>query len=129
MPGDWRVLGRLNLPDGNELASFFETAGGLSGFDVTHCENEPASLVAGWLEGLLGRDFGDDFRWGGRLAMAYQAPLVPGHVLNADAVVLGRDLDVTGTVTEQLVISVCNQLNARLVTAVAEVKMPSPRLL
>ena len=89
---------------------------------------QPA-LLAGWLEGQLGRCYGDDFRWGGQLSLAYLAPAMPGTTAAGDVVVVGCDRDAGGAVTTRLVISVFDSSEVRLAVGEAVVTSPSPRLL
>ena len=103
------TLGRLTLPDGD--------ADGL------------AVLIAGWLEGQLGRHYGDDFRWGGTLSLAQLTPAVTGSSIAGDAVVVGSDCNADGSVTTRLVVSVFNSAAARIAVGDAVITSPSPRLL
>ena len=103
------TLGRLTLPDGD--------ADGLT------------ALIAGWLEGQLGRHYGDDFRWGGTLSLAHLAPAVTGSSIAGDAVVVDSDCNADGSVTTRLVVSVFNSAAARIAVGDAVISSPSPRLL
>ncbi|MXZ90591.1 MAG: hypothetical protein F4W95_12915 [Chloroflexi bacterium] len=109
MVGGGFNLGRLTLPDGGADRS--------------------TALLAGWLEGQLGRHYGDDFRWGGTLSLAYLAPAVPGGAVAGDAVVVGCDRDAGGAVKTRLVVSVFNRAGARIAVGEALITSPSPRLL
>ena len=102
-------LGGLRLPDGD-------------GADLT-------ALLAGWLEGRLGRHYGDDFHWGGTLSLAFLAPAVPGDAIVGDAVVVGCDRDAGGAVTTRLVVSVFDMAASRIAVGDAVITSPSPRLL
>ena len=102
-------LGRLTLPDGDA--------------------EEMTALLAGWLEGQLGRHYGDDFRWGGTLSLAYLVSAVPGDAIVGDAVVVGWDRDAGGAVTTRVVVSVWDSAAARVAVGEAVITSPSPRLL
>ena len=133
--GDCLTLGRLALPDGAELADYRRlrhlragpaAAGNGDGDDDS---SGLAALLAGWLEGRLGRHFGPDFHWGGRLAVAHHFAPEPGAALSGDATVIECVTTTAGVVTRRSVISVWNQSPVRIVTGEAIVKSPSPRLL
>lgn len=109
MVGGGFNLGRLTLPDGGADRS--------------------RALLAGWLEGQLGRHYGDDFRWGGQMSLAYLAPTIPGDSIAGDAVVVGCDRDAGGATTTRLVVSVFNSASARIAVGEAVITSPSPRLL
>ena len=102
-------LGRLTLPDGGTDRS--------------------TALLAGWLEGQLGRHYGDDFRWGGTLSLAYLAATIPGSSIVGDAVVVGCDRDAGGAVTTRLAVSVFSSAGARIAVGEVVITSPSPRLL
>ena len=89
----------------------------------------PGILLAGWLEGRLGSIFGDDFRWGGRLALTHHAPIATGEMLTVGAVVAERDTDHAGTQTVALVLAARDAVNRPKATGLASIKMPSPRLI
>ena len=102
-------LGRVTLPDGDDDGS--------------------TALLAGWLEGQLGRNYGDDFRWGGMLSLAYLAPALPGGAVTGDAVVVGCDRGAGGAVTTRLVVSAFDSSEVRIAVGEAVITSPSPRLL
>lgn len=111
-PGDTLPLGTLILP----------------------AEAEATALIAGWLEAGLGYYFGDDFRWGGRLALAYPNPdgSHAGDALTAAAVVTGRDRGPGGSLAWRLAILARRRGKGRDdVVAVGDsaVATPSPRRL
>ena len=111
-PGDTLPLGTLILP----------------------AEAEATALIAGWLEAGLGYYFGDDFRWGGRLALAYPNPdgSYAGDALTATAVVTARDRRPDGSLAWRLAILARRQGKGRDdVAAVGDsaVATPSPRRL
>ena len=85
-------------------------------------------IIAGWLESELGRRFGADFRWGGRLTLAYPGAAVPGDVIAGTALTLAADASPGGA-TRYRIALIAN--SAGLVVAVgdAELTAPSPRLL
>ena len=126
--GDNAHLGGLRLPDGEQLNDFRRMAKTMAGIDMAPNDNGLTSITAGWLEGLMGANFGEDFRWGGRLSIAHHAAVTPGMELHCDSVVLGHDTDVTGVETRQVVMWVRNGGGYRVATAEAVVKSPSPRL-
>lgn len=110
-PGDTLGLGALTLPP-----------------DV-----EPTALIAGWLEAAIGRYFGDDLRWGGRLALAYPDPAGAGagagDVLDAVAVVTGRDQVPGGALGWRLAVSVCRRGSGAVAVGDCGITTPSPRRL
>ena len=111
-PGDTLPLGALTLP----------------------AEAEATAIIAGWLEAGLGSYFGDDFRWGGRLALAYPNPdgSYAGDALTATAVVTARDRGPGGSLAWRLAILARRQGKGRDdVVAVGDsaVAAPSPRRL
>ena len=126
--GDNAHLGRLRLPDGGQLNDFCGMAKTMAGINMAPDNNGLTAITAGWLEGLMGANFGEDFRWGGRLSIAHQAAVIPGMELHCDSVVLGHDTDVTGVETRQVVMWVRDGGGYRVATAEAVVKSPSQRL-
>ena len=126
--GDGAHLGELRLPDGKQLNDFRRTANAMAGIDMAPDGNGLTSMTAGWLEGLMGVNFGEDFRWGGRLSIAHHRAVVPGMELRCDGVVLDHDVDANGVETRRVVMSVRDASGYRVATAEAVVKSPSPRL-
>ena len=110
MVGSGIDLGRFTLPDDDVAVGW-------------------SILVAGWLEGQLGRYYEDDFRWGGRLSLAYPVTARSGDVLVGDAVVVGCDRDAGGAETTRLVVSVVSRTAERIAVGEAIITSPSPRLL
>ena len=108
-PGDALALGALVLPPGAE----------------------PTALIAGWLEAGIGRRFGDDFRWGGRMALAYPDPdgAGAGDVLDAVAVVIGLDRLTGGALGWRLAVSVCRRGGVAVAVGDCGITTPSPRRL
>ena len=107
--GDTLALGALVLPSGAE----------------------PTALIAGWLEAAIGRRFGEDWRWGGRMALAYPDPAGAGagDVLDAVAVVTGRDRLTGGALDWRLAVSVCRRGGGAVVVGDCGITTPSPRRL
>lgn len=126
--GDSAHLGELRLPDGEQLNGFRRVAKVMSGLDTGPDGNGLTSITAGWLESLMGDNFGEDFRWGGRLSIAHHGAVIPGMGLRCDGVVIGHDTDVRGVETRRVVMSVRSAGGYRVATAEAVVKSPSPRL-
>ena len=108
-PGDALALGALVLPAGAE----------------------PTALIAGWLEATIGRYFGEDWRWGGRLALAYpdSAGAGAGGVLDAAAVVVGRDRLPGGALDWRLAVSVGRSGDGAVAVGDCGITTPSPRRL
>lgn len=127
-PGDYAHLGELRLPNGEQLNDFHRIANVMTGIDMAPGGNSLTAIMAGWLEGLMGANFGEDFRWGGRLSIAHHAAVTAGMELRCDGVVLGHDTDATGVETRQVVMWVRDAGGYRVATAEAVVKSPSPRL-
>jgi len=126
--GDNAHLGGLRLPDGEQLSDFRRVANTMAGIDMAPDSNGLTSITAGWLESLMGANFGEDFRWGGRLSIAHHAAVTPGMELRCDGVVLGHDTDAAGVATRLVVMAVRDAGGYRVATAEAAVKSPSPRL-
>ena len=104
----------------DSLASRPRCEGGGNGF---------GQLMAGWLEGQIGDLWGDDFRWGGRLSLAYRRPIAPGDKFTASAVVVESDRDRSGGRHVRMVLDVRNRRDETAVTGIASASFPSPRLL
>ena len=107
--GDTLALGALVLPPGAE----------------------PTALIAGWLEAAIGRCFGDDWWWGGRMAQAYpdSAGVGAGAVLDAVAVVTGRDRLPGGALDWRLAVAVGRRGGVAVVVGDCGITTPSPRRL
>ena len=125
--GDSAHLGELRLPDGEQLNDFHRMANEMAGIDTTLDSNGLTSVTAGWLESLMGANFGEDFRWGGRLSIAHHGAVTPGMELRCDGVTLGDDTAANGVETRRIAIAVRNAAGYRVATAEAVVKSPSPR--
>jgi hypothetical protein len=126
--GDSGHLGELQLPGGEQRQDFHRSAGVMTGFDLRPDGHGLTWITAGWLEGLMGADFGDDFRWGGRLSVAHHAAVIPGMRLSCDGVVISHDIDASGVEARRVAMSVRDAAGRRVATAEAAVKSPSPRL-
>lgn len=126
--GDSAHLGELRLPDREQLSDFRRMANAMAGIDTGADGNGLTSITAGWLESLMGANFGDDFRWGGRLSIAHHRAMIPGLELRCDGVVIEHDTDANGVETRRVVMSVRDAGGYRVATAEAVVKSPSPRL-
>ena len=126
--GDSGHLGELRLPDGEQCQDFHRAAKVMTEFELRPDGHGLTWITAGWLEGLMGADFGDDFRWGGRLSIAHHAAVNPGVRLRCDGVVLGHDIDASGVEARRVAMSVRDAAGRRVATAEAAVKSPSPRL-
>ena len=127
--GDGGCLGELPLPQGKRLNGYVATAEQMAGINPTSDGHGLTSVAAGWLEALMGAHFGDDFRWGGRLSIAYHRAFTPGMDLRCAAVVLGHDTDARNVETRRVAMLVCDASDNRLATAEAVVQSPSPRLI
>ena len=127
--GDSLSLGNWVVPTGAVLDEYRQRHGALSSAPEQPTGNSTAQLLAGWLEGRVGRLLGDDFRWGGRLSLAYQAPIMPGDELTADAVVIDSREDHNGTRIVNLILGAYNQRNELVASGTASATMPSPRLI
>ena len=122
-------LGSLRVPEWDGLNGYRDLANAMAGVEMAGDGNGLTSVTAGWLESLLGGDFGEDFRWGGRLSIAYHRAVSPGVELRCDGVVIGHDTNEGGVETRRVVVSVWDGADYRVATAEAVVKSPSPRLL
>lgn len=126
--GENLCLGGWVVPDKEVLVEYRKLRADLSGQAHLGEHDDTTQLLAGWLEGRIGRIFGDDFRWGGRLSLAYHAAIAPGHALTADAVVIEQDRDPRGVSTVRLSVGAWSQCNERIASGYASVSIPSPRL-
>ena len=126
--GDGGLLGQLRIPSFQHMSGFRNVAHGMAGVDSGIDGSGLTSVVAGWLEGLMGTSFGEDFRWGGRLSIAYHREVAPSTQLRCDGVVIGHDLDANGVETRRVVMTVTDAAGYRVATAEAVVKSPSPLL-
>ena len=126
--GDSGHLGKLRVPQRDRLDGYFGIGKAMAGTEMGADGNGLTSITAGWLEGLLGHDFGQDFRWGGRLLIAYHRPVAPGMELRCDGVVIGHDTDTTSVQRRQVAMSIRDADDLRVATAEVVVKSPSPRL-
>ena len=109
LPGDAAALPSLTLPND------------------ANCPQDWTTVIAGWLEGEMGRRFGDDFRWGGRLTLAYRGSMAPGEVIAGDAVTLAADSIHGGATRYRIALSAVNQAGLAVAVGDAEVTAPSPR--
>jgi hypothetical protein len=126
--GETLSLGRWVVPTKETFAAYRKLRTELAGRVHQGEHNGTTELLAGWLEGRIGRIFGDDFRWGGRLSLAYHAAIAPGHALTADAVVIEQERDHSGVSTVRLYVGAWGQCNERIASGFASVSIPSPRL-
>ena len=127
--GDSLRLGKWFVPSGQRFRAYEKLRRELTGIAKPINGHGEIQLLAGWLEGQVGRHLGDDFRWGGRLALAHRAPLVPGDQLTADAIIMRCDEDYHGTRYITLIVDVRNDRNETVAVGEASATMPSPRLL
>lgn len=127
--GDSLPLGEWVVPSGERLRTYEKLRRELTGIAKPTDGNGETQLLAGWLEGQVGRHLGDDFRWGGRLALAHRAPLAPGERLAADAIIIRCDEDHGGARYITLIVGVRNHRNETVAVGEASATMPSPRLL
>ena len=127
--GERLALGRLALPDGEGLAAGQRRRWDMTGVESGDDGSGLTALLSGWLEGRLGRQFGDDFHWGGSLALTFMASARPGDRLLGDAAVVGLERNAGGAVTTRLAVSVFNSAAVRVATGGAVITSPSPRLL
>lgn len=127
--GDSFLLGQWDLPSGERLSAQQQLRRELSGVATHADENGDTQLLAGWLEGQLAQRLGDDFRWGGQLALAYRRSTGPGERISADAVVVAHDTDPNGTRAIRLSVGAYNERNEPIAVGEASATIPSPRLL
>ena len=127
--GDSLPLGEWVVPSGERLRAYGKLRCELTGIAKPTDGHGETQLLAGWLEGQVGRHLGDDFRWGGRLALAHRASLVPGDRLAADAIIMRCDEDHSGTRYVTLTVDIRSHRNATVAVGQASATMPSPRLL
>lgn len=127
--GDPIRLGTFVLPAGQLYGSYLNLRRKLTGQLERDAHNGTTQLLAGWLEGQIARIFGDDFRWGGRLALAYRGQIAPGDSVSAEGAVIERDEGLRGTSSIRISVTAMNQCNQPVVVGTASLKVPSPRLL
>lgn len=127
--GDPLPLGEWVAPSGERLRAYGKLRCELTEIAKPTDGHGETQLLAGWLEGQVGRNLGDDFRWGGRLTLAHRAPLVPGDRLAADAIIMRCDADHRGARYVTLIVDVRNDGDETVAVGEASAIMPSPRLL
>ena len=127
--GDTGFVGKGRLWPSGRLGEYRAIANGMAGYELAPDGNGLTALAAGWLENLLGADFGGDFRWGGRLSIAFHRAVQPGTNLECNGVVIGHETGPTGVHTRRAILLVGDESGVRLATAEAIVKSPSPLLL
>ena len=127
--GDSLPLGEWVVPSGERLRAYEKLGRKMTGIAKPIDGHGETQLLAGWLEGQVGRHLGDDFRWGGRLALAHRASLVPGDRLAADVIIMRCDEDHSGARYVTLTVDVRNHRNETVAVGEASATMPSPRLL
>ena len=127
--GDSLPLGEWVVPSGERLRAYEKLRRELTGIAKPTDGHGETQLLAGWLEGQVGRRLGDDFRWGGRLTLTHRAPFAPGDRLAADAIIMRCDTDHRGTRYVTLIADVRNDRNETVAVGEASATMPSPRLL
>ena len=127
--GESLAFGELAVPGAGAFDTYQKLCNNLSGTENQSTNAGAGQLLAGWLEGRMAWHFGDDFRWGGRLSLAYHAPVAPGDMIGADAVVIDQDRDHHGTLAIRLTLRAWNQRNESVALCGASVDIPSPRLL
>ena len=99
--GDGGLLGELCLPALPCRHGYPLVAHEIAEIEMPPDGNGLTSITAGWLESLMGANFGDDFRWGGRLSISYHRAVTPGMELRCEGVTLGHDTDARGVEKRQ----------------------------
>ena len=127
--GDAMVLGSLVLPAGEEQAAVRRLGSELVGVDLNDDGHDLPAIVGGWLEARIGRWFGNDFRWGGRMSLGRRRPVNAGQTVAGTAVVTERNADAAGAITWRLAISLSNADYRRAIAGEATITTPSPRTL
>ncbi len=123
------MLGSWVLPNAERFDAYRRASDSLSGLPWRRDGNGMTQLVAGWLEGVISREWGDDFRWGGQLSLAYHLTAKPGDTIHAWATIIGDNRDRYGSRRIASVISVTDHSGSVVASGEASVTMPSPRLL
>ena len=111
LPGDAESLRSITLPNGADGPQ-----------DCT-------IIIVGWLESELGRRFGADFRWGGRLTLAYLGAAAPGDIIAGTALTLAADAIPGGATCYRIALTAANNAGLAVAVGDAELTIPSPRLL
>jgi acyl dehydratase len=127
--GDSFSVGNWVAPARDHFDAYRKLRYDLSGTSTQSDRNAATQLLAGWLEGQIGRVLGDDFRWGGRLSLACRASIAPGDTISGHAVVIEQDRDHNGTLAVKLILSTWNQRNEAVAAGEVSANIPSPRLL
>ena len=127
--GDSGRLDNLRMPEQARLDEYRKIANQMAGTDLSVDGNGATPIVAGWLEGLMGANFGEDFRWGGRLSIIHHRELQPDAALQCHGVVIGRDTDAGGVEKWRVALSIRDAAGHDAATAEAVVESPSPRLI
>ena len=122
-------LDNLCVPEQVRLDEYRKIANQMAGTDLSMDGNGVTSIVAGWLEGLMGANFGENFRWGGRLSIVHHRELQPDAALHCHGVVIGRDTDAGGVEKWRVVLPIRDATGHDTATAEAVVELPSPRLI
>ena len=110
LPGDAESLRSITLPN---------AASGLQDWTIA---------IAGWLESALGRRFGADFRWGGRLTLAYPGAAAPSDIIAGTALILAADASPGGAIRYRIALTAANSASLAVAVGDAELTIPSPRL-
>ncbi len=127
--GDAIALGSVVLPDGESLDACRCLGNTLAGVDLGDDGHDLTMTLVGWFEAGIGRWFGDDFRWGGRMSLRRRRPVNAGAAVVGTAVVTERDANADGVISWRLAISAAHDLLHPAVVGDARITTPSPRTL
>ena len=127
--GDAMVLGSLVLPAGDDHDNVRRSGSALAGVYLGDDGHDLTMTLVGWFEAGIGRWFGDDFRWGGRMSLGRRRPVNAGTAVAGTAVVIERDANADGVISWRLAISAAHDLLRSAIVGDARITTPSPRTL
>ncbi len=127
--GDAIALGSVVLPDGESRDACRRLGNALAGVDLGDDGHDLTMTLVGWFEAGIGRWFGDDFRWGGRMSLGRRRPVNAGAAVVGTAVVIERDANADGAISWRLAISAAHDLPRSAIVGDARITTPSPRTL
>ena len=118
------LLGQAADMPGAHLANIHTSAGLATGMGLSGAV-APGELGLAYLQELLDRRFGVDFRQGGTLTVNYRRPFYAGDVLVAQGLVTAREA-AGSRVTWQVQVWLENDRGEQVITGDARVTTPSP---
>lgn len=133
VPGATVILGRLKFTGGDDCEVPAAIRQRLTGVRLPN--DGDTELIAAGLEGLLSLRFGDDFRWGGQLSLAFagRSGAFAGRsgerdTMAAEATVIASDRDRLGRTQTGLMVRILDSQCRQMALGHAAVTSPSPLL-